>query len=118
MDLPSPNGSIGRDHSGRFAPGNAGGPGNPFAKRTACLRSILIEAVSDDDLKDIIQAVTEKAKAGDMAAVKIILDYCIGKPTQARDPDRLVLDDHSLTHEKNRVEQLDYERSMGHRVPM
>jgi hypothetical protein len=34
---PSPmgNGANGRDAHGRFAKGNAGGPGNPFARRTA-----------------------------------------------------------------------------------
>jgi hypothetical protein len=30
--------SNGRDERGRFAVGNPGGPGNPFAKRAAALR--------------------------------------------------------------------------------
>ena len=35
----APAGDNGRDARGRFAPGNAGGPGNPFARRVAELRT-------------------------------------------------------------------------------
>ncbi len=38
MTTPSTNGSNGRDAGGRFASGNRGGPGNPYAKRTAAIR--------------------------------------------------------------------------------
>ena len=34
-----------RDARGRFAPGNQGGPGNPFARRVAALRQSLLDAV-------------------------------------------------------------------------
>ncbi len=33
MSGPSTNGNNGRDASSRFAKGNSGGPGNPFARR-------------------------------------------------------------------------------------
>jgi hypothetical protein len=36
--LPSAAGG-GRDERGRFTAGNGGGPGNPFARRTAALRN-------------------------------------------------------------------------------
>ena len=37
----------GRDRSGRFAPGNRGGPGNPLGGKIAKLRAALVEAVTD-----------------------------------------------------------------------
>ncbi len=36
----------GRDPNGRFAPGNVGGPGNPFARRVAELRQIMLDCVT------------------------------------------------------------------------
>jgi len=113
---PSTNGSNGRTASGRFAPGWKGGPGNPFAQRVARLRSTLLESVSDDDLKAIVQAVVGKAKAGDMAAVRVVLDYCVGKPLPATDPDRADLDGEELAREKRRVEQATFERESGFRA--
>src|SRR5258708_2822640 len=41
----------GRDGSGRFAKGNKGGPGNPFARRVGRLRSALLEVVTEEKLK-------------------------------------------------------------------
>lgn len=65
MDRPSPNGGNGRagnrDAGGRFAKGNSGGPGNPYARRVARLRSLMLEAVSDDDLKAIVAALVQQA---------------------------------------------------------
>ena len=46
MDAPSPNGHDGRDARGRFIPGHKGGPGNPFAKRSAAIRTAFLEAIS------------------------------------------------------------------------
>ena len=45
---PSTDGSNGRGPGGRFVKGNAGGPGNPFARKVAALRSALIETVSEE----------------------------------------------------------------------
>lgn len=44
MNDPIPNGSNGRDSQGRFATGNSGGPGNPYARQVAALRCTLPEA--------------------------------------------------------------------------
>ena len=86
---PSVNGSNGRDQNGHFAKGNPGGPGNPFARRTAHLRRVLTAAVTDEDIEAIANALREKAKAGDVAAAKLLLAYSIGQPTPAVDPDTL-----------------------------
>ncbi|MBI4717157.1 MAG: hypothetical protein HY763_05075 [Planctomycetes bacterium] len=79
-DNPSPNGDNGRDAAGRFAPGNAGGPGNPRARHSAALRRALLEAVSDDDIRLVVEKLVELAKAGDLAAIRELLDRTIGRP--------------------------------------
>jgi hypothetical protein len=78
-----------RDEQGRFGKGNRGGPGNPFARQVARLRKAALEAVSDQDVQEIIGALKEKAKAGDVAAAKLVLSYSVGKPAPTHDPDRL-----------------------------
>ena len=83
MVQPSETGSNGRDNAGRFAPGNRLAKGNPFSRRMAQLRSALISAVTEDDLRGIIQALIEKAKKGDVAAAKEVLDRTLGKPQEA-----------------------------------
>ena len=82
-DHPSTNRQNGRDASGRFAKGNSGGPGNPYARRTARLRSLIAESVSDDDLQEIVSKLVDDAKQGDQAAVKLLLSYLVGKPGDA-----------------------------------
>ena len=72
----------GRGLAGRFAVGNAGGPGNPHAKRVAELRRLLVETVSDDDLKAVVGALVAKARGGDLGAIKELLDRIIGRPVQ------------------------------------
>ncbi len=80
----------GRDTNGRFAKGNSGGPGNPHAARVAALRAVMMEAVTEDDLRKIVAALIEKAQAGDVVAARELLDRCLGKPTAA-----IVQDDES-----------------------
>ena len=88
-----------RDSAGRFATGNPGGPGNPFARRVAQLRSALLDAVSDDDLREIVSALVTRAKSGDVVAAREILTRIIGKPGDSVDPDRLDLDDLKIASE-------------------
>lgn len=72
----------GHDERGRFVAGNPGGPGNPYVRRVAEIRAALLDAVSLDDLRAVVVAVVEKAKAGDVAAAREIFDRLMGKPTQ------------------------------------
>ena len=83
---PSANGENGngRDSkTGKFTKGWKGGPGNPYSKRIADLRSAFIEAVTEDDLHAIVRMLLEKAKGGDVAAGRLILEYTLGRPAQA-----------------------------------
>jgi len=79
-DSPSTNGDNGRQAGGRFAQGNAGGPGNPHAKRVAKLRTALFKAVSPDDLKAVVAALLKSAKGGDVAAARELLQRLLGPP--------------------------------------
>jgi hypothetical protein len=88
---PSPNGDNGRDRRGRFAKGNRGGPGNPFARRIAAFRRALCEVVSEDDLHDLGRRLLDLAKGGNLVAARLLLAYTVGRPTDAVDPDTLDL---------------------------
>lgn len=80
MAAPSPNG---RDGLGRFATGNPGGPGNPHAKRVGELRSALMAAVRPGDVTAIVGKLVELAKAGDVRAIREVLDRTLGRPVEA-----------------------------------
>jgi hypothetical protein len=100
---PSPTGSNGdgpradRDQgTGRFAPGNRCGRGNPHARRQADLRAALAGAVGPDRLRKITARMADMAEAGDLEACKLLFDYLLGKPGPAPDPDRLDLEEWKL----------------------
>jgi hypothetical protein len=86
----------GRDAQGRFGPGNAGGPGNPFARKVAELRSAFLNAISKEEMRDIVRQLVAEAQLGDKAAIKLLFQYCIGKPAPAASPDRLDHDEWKL----------------------
>jgi hypothetical protein len=79
----------GRDAKGRFAKGNPGGPGNPFARQVARLRSALVNRVTEADMDRIAEDLIVKAQLGDLAAVKLLFLYILGKPGAAVNPDTL-----------------------------
>ena len=84
---PSPNGANGRANghlpNGQFAPGNPGGRGNPHSAAVARLRSALLRAITEGDIEAIVKALIKKAKEGDVAAAKELLDRTLGKPVEA-----------------------------------
>jgi hypothetical protein len=80
-----------RDGNGRFRPGNSGGPGNPFARRTAKLRTALLRAVKPDDIEAAVAKLVEKAKAGELPAIKELLDRCLGRPKETVEQELAIL---------------------------
>jgi hypothetical protein len=95
-DAPAPEAPPQRDAKGRFAKGNKGGTGNPFARQIASFRAALVNTATDEDFEAIAHVLLLKAKSGDLAAIKLFLSYTIGKPAEAPDPDRLELEDFQL----------------------
>ena len=63
----------GRDAKGRFAAGNAGGPGNPFARQVAALRQALLDSVTPADMQAVAKALIQHAVAGNVQAAKLLL---------------------------------------------
>jgi hypothetical protein len=72
-----------RDEQGRFVDGNPGGPGNPYARQVAALRRELMDAVTPEDLREVVEALVTAAKAGDVTAARILLDRLLGPPVAA-----------------------------------
>jgi hypothetical protein len=93
--------ATGRDGSGRFAAGNKGGPGNPFARHTAAARKAIADAVTAEQLAAIAAVLVKKALEGDVSAAKLVFSYAAGKPTPAADPD--TLDAHELATRRGNV---------------
>jgi hypothetical protein len=92
----TPGPESGRDAQGRFAEGNRGGPGNPFARQVAALRCGLVARLTPQDLADVADALLRQAKEGSVAAAKLLLSYALGKPAQTVDPDTLDLHEWDL----------------------
>ena len=83
---PSTNGSNGnRESNGRFAKGNPGGPGNPHARKVARLRSLILESVTEDDLRAIVAVLVKRAREGDLAAIRELFNRLIGSPADVVD---------------------------------
>jgi hypothetical protein len=79
----------GRDARGRFAVGNAGGPGNPFARQVAQLRRVLVDAFTEQDMQRVARQLIEQAAAGDIPSARLLFSYTLGQPAAPVDPDTL-----------------------------
>ena len=82
-----------REANGRFAKGNKGGPGNPFARQVAALRQTLLNRATPKDFEEVADELIKKAKTGDVAAIKLLFQYTLGKPAPCPDPDHLDVDE-------------------------
>src|SRR5262245_54403885 len=85
-----------RDGHGRFAMGNRGGVGNPFARQVAGFRAAILHATTHEDIKAITKKLIEMARKGNLAAAKLLLAYTCGKADEGSDPDRLDLEEWNL----------------------
>ena len=84
---PIPNG---RDHDGRFLPGNAGGPGSPYPKLAQQIKLALYECVTPDNVvavtRELVRKATEDPGPVGVAAAKVLLDYLLGPPGKQQEP--------------------------------
>ncbi len=76
----------GRDVSGRFAKGNAGGPGNLHARQEPEFRATLLRSVTKADVRPIVKTMVERVKAGEPWLVRERQDRTIGKPPNGLEP--------------------------------
>jgi hypothetical protein len=98
---PSATGVNGRDSGGRFAKGNRIASGNPFNRRVAGLRSALLQAVTEEDVHQLAVQLVEAAKKGDLAAIKLLFLYTIGRPSETVNPDKLDLEEWDIRQQSN-----------------
>src|SRR5205085_2218805 len=63
--------------------------GNSFARKQAHFRRLLLKCVSDQDFRDIADALKEKARNGNVGAMKLFFQYILGKPAPVANPDTL-----------------------------
>ena len=87
---PSPNGgqtAPDRDPRGRFAKGNSGGPGNPYAAEVGKRRARLIKAIRNKDIDQAVKVMREVMAGGKdsdrLAAAKLLLDRALGPIVEA-----------------------------------
>ena len=80
--VPSPAAPDGRDDRGRFTTGNSFGKGCPTRRRAAAARRALLE-VLHDDLPHVVAALVERARTGDVAAIRTLFERAMGQPRQA-----------------------------------
>src|SRR5262249_54411732 len=82
----------GRDKKGRFAAGNPGGPGNPHARSTAQLHKTFRD-IAETEFVEVVKEIFRRAKAGEWHAQRMVLEYTLGKPAEATNPDRVDADE-------------------------
>lgn len=70
-----------RNANGTFAPGNTYGAG----RKVTALRRALLDAVTPADIQAVIAALISRAKEGDLQAITLFFDRCIGKPMTAQE---------------------------------
>lgn len=89
---PSKTGSNGRDSKGRFIAGNKAAKGNPHAGKMARLRSAMLDAVKEADLKAVFKKLVEQAKEGDIPSIRELFNRAIGKATEPKEEAGIFLD--------------------------
>lgn len=80
-----------RNEAGRFVTGNKAAVGRrrPHAAQVATLRATLFEAITPDRLQRVVNALIVQAEEGNVAASRLILEYCLGKPLETDILDRI-----------------------------
>ncbi len=72
----------GRDTQGRFAAGNAGGPGGA-RRRSSELRRAAEEAITTEHVAAIMRRATRMALEGNLAAMRFVLERTTGRAAEA-----------------------------------
>jgi hypothetical protein len=76
--------------TGRFLPGNPGGPGRPRGSgRASEIRAILLNTLTDEQATRVARLLIRMAGKGSLAAIRELLDRTIGRPSQTETLERV-----------------------------
>jgi hypothetical protein len=92
-----------RDEKGRFLPGNPGGPGNPHVREMARLRAEWRQATPGAVLKTVQGHLLGLALKGSLPALRLWLQYIVGRPDKSVDLDELPLHELELAIKQARL---------------
>jgi hypothetical protein len=85
------------NHCGvRFQPGNHAGRGNRYYRQRAELCQAVAEAVGSEGVREIMTKLFDLARGGHIEAARLFLEYSVGKPPPAADPDRCDLNEFEI----------------------
>ena len=70
----------------------------------ARIKSLILDAVSEEDLRAMIAALVEQAKGGDVVAARELFDRLVGRPAAATDPEQRALEERRLELRDRQVE--------------
>ena len=79
----------GRNEKGQFTVGNTASQGRKIDR----LKAEMQAAVSEDDIRDIVEALVTRAREGDVKAATLLFDRLFGRPHQSRETQPMVFDD-------------------------
>lgn len=82
-----------RSARGRFATGNRGGPGNPFAKQVGWMRSAFFTEATPERLRYIARTFLRMAAEGNVAAGRLVFTYAMGKSPPSPDTQDFTAED-------------------------
>ena len=75
--------------TGRFTAGNKFGRGNKLAAEVHNLRRAMFAAVTPEDVQAAMKALVAEGRAGNVVAIKELLDRLVGKPIELDYQERL-----------------------------
>jgi hypothetical protein len=86
--------------TGRFATGNQCAKGNATPRKAATFRAKLFRCVTPTDFRAIVQKLVDEAKAGQPWAIKLALQYLVGRSEDVEMHERLLILETTLTTER------------------
>ena len=66
-----------------FKKGNSGGPGNPHAAHVGRIRAALLAAATEKAMGEVVTALIDAARGGDVAAARELFNRLLGPPIAA-----------------------------------
>jgi hypothetical protein len=87
--------------TGRFAAGNKCAKGNATPRKAATFRAKLFRCVTPADFRAIVQKLVAEAKAGQPWAIKLALQYLVGRAEDVEMHERLLILETVLTERDN-----------------